>query len=102
MRKIILFTLLIITSGCTQTGPWPILMSNHVEGTPEFQAGWHHGCESGFSTYGTAVYKWFYSFHQEYAMMSNRDYDSAWHEGFDYCRHYIYKWNTQPMYQDAL
>ena len=102
MKKIFLTAILLMLAGCTQEGPWPILMPNHVEGSPEFQAGWKHGCESGFATYGTAIYKMWYSFHQEYAMMSNRDYDSAWHESFDYCRHYIYKWNTQPLYTDGL
>lgn len=101
MKKFVLILLLLLTS-CTQDGPWPILMSNKVEGSPEFQAGWKHGCESGFATYGTMIYKMRYSFHQEYAMLSNQDYDSAWHEAFDYCRHYVYKWNTQPLYQDGL
>jgi hypothetical protein len=100
--KIFLTISLLILGGCTQTGPWPLLMSNKVEGSPEFQAGWEHGCESGFATYGTAIYKMAYSFKQEYSMMDNRDYDVAWHEAFDFCRHYVYKWNTQPMYMDPL
>lgn len=102
MKLFVPIVALFMLTACTQEGPWPILMSNDVEGSPEFKAGWKHGCESGFATYGTAPYKMFYSFYQDYAMMSNRDYDSAWHESFDYCRHYIYKWNTQPTYQDGL
>jgi len=102
MKVLFLTISLLILTSCTQSGPWPILMANDVPGSPEFKAGWKHGCESGFATYGTAIYKMRYSFYQEYAMLSNIEYDSAWHEAFDYCRHYIYKWNTQTLYQDGL
>lgn len=79
----------VLLSACT---PHPIFMSQQVEGSPEFQAGFKDGCQSGFATYAPAHYKIMYPFYQNYRMLKNKDYNAAWHEGFDYCRHYTLSW----------
>jgi hypothetical protein len=72
-------------------------MRNSIDGPPEYQSGWEDGCGSGLATYGTVFDKWSHSFYQNYSMLSNPNYVAAWHEAFDYCRHYNYKWNTQDF-----
>lgn len=74
--------------------PTPLFMDMDPPGSPEFKAGWKHGCESGFATYGSIYNKIAYSFYQDYNMLSVPDYDVAWHEAFNYCRHYNLKWQV--------
>ncbi len=73
----------------------PSFMKIPEQGPPEYQAGWNDGCDSGLATYGTMFDKLGHSFYQNYSMLNNNYYVAAWHEGFDYCRHYNLKWNTQ-------
>lgn len=94
MKNLILIMTVITLQSCSWAGPRPILMDMDPPGSPEFKMGFKDGCESGFATYGTFFYKLNYSFYQNYEMLSNVDYDRAWHEAFNYCRHYSLKWNT--------
>lgn len=95
MKKLLIGALLLVTSACAFGGTTPILMDVDPPGTPEYKAGWHDGCQSGFATYGSLMYKLQYSFYQNYSMLNNPQYVAGWHEGFDYCRHYNLKWMTQ-------
>lgn len=93
MRKLFLMASLVLMQSCVG-GPHPMFMDMDPPGSPEFKMGFKHGCESGFATYGTIFNKSYYEFYQNYDMLENIDYDRAWHEAFNYCRHYNYKWNT--------
>jgi len=94
MKIFFIFALFLLTSCNALGGPKPFLMDADPEGPPEFKAGWKDGCQSGFATYGTALNKMYYSFYQDFNMLKNPSYNAAWHEAFDYCRHYNLKWNT--------
>jgi len=94
MRKILLLSVIALNA-CTFGFSTPVLMDMDPPGPPEYKAGWKDGCQSGFATYGTAIYKMEYSFYQNYSMMRDPSYNAAWHESFDYCRHYNLKWLTQ-------
>ncbi|PIR33130.1 MAG: hypothetical protein COV36_03240 [Alphaproteobacteria bacterium CG11_big_fil_rev_8_21_14_0_20_44_7] len=100
MKKLLLLSAVMSLNACVWDGPNPAFMNMDVPGTPEYKAGWKDGCESGFATYAPAHYKLYYSFYQNYPMLSNRDYNAAWHESFNYCRHYNYKWHTHDIGND--
>lgn len=97
MKKIMAILLLTSLQGCLWMKPKPALLEIDPPGSPEFKMGFKDGCESGLATYGTIFYKSAYSFYQNYDMLSNIDYDRAWHEAFNYCRHYSLKWNTHDL-----
>ena len=90
MKKLLIISLLILQS-CSNA---PLFMKEDQPGSAEFKMGWNHGCDSVLATYGTLYNKMFHAFYQDYEMLSNPDYDTAWHEAFNYCRHYNLKWNT--------
>lgn len=92
MKKLITILLLVCATSCA-----PILLEMDPPGSPEFKAGYRDGCESGLATYGTVFNKMRYSFYQNYDMLSNSDYDHAWHEAFNYCRHYNLKYQTHDL-----
>ncbi len=94
MRKLFLIPVLALSS-CAFGGSSPLFMNVDQPGPPEYKAGWKDGCQSGLATYGSVFYKAQYSFYQNYSMMNNPAYVAAWHESFDYCRHYNLKWFTQ-------
>ena len=62
------------------------------KGTPEFQQGWHDGCDVGSSAGGNAFYKMFYNSNtvDGYKMASSLDYKNAWTYAFWYCYRYVY------------
>jgi len=93
MKKMFIISLLTLAS-CS---PSPLFMKQDQPGSPEFKAGWKDGCESGLATYGTLYNKLSYEFYQNYEMLKVPDYDTAWHEAFNYCRHYNLKWNTHDL-----
>lgn len=57
--------------------------------SPMWKLGWNHGCQSGFTVYGSNYHRTMYKFTQEVDRMSDRDYYRAWLDSFNYCRHYI-------------
>ena len=91
MKKL-LITLLLLLQCCA-----PIFIDMDPPGSPEFKAGWKDGCESGLATYGTMFNKMRYEFYQNYSMLAHRDYDVAWHESFNYCRHYNLKYLSHDL-----
>ena len=89
-----IISLALTAHGCTlKPGP----LSLDPPGSLEYKAGFKDGCESGLATYGTIFYKMRYGFYQNYEMLSNVDYDRAWHESFNYCRHYNLKYQTHHI-----
>lgn len=98
-RNVALLFILILTTACQRDamwfGPAGHTLPQNIEGTPEFKEGWKDGCHSGLATYGPAHYKLWYSYYQNYGMLKNPDYTAAWHESFDFCRHFNFKYHTQ-------
>lgn len=95
--RVLLITLLLLTSACSSGklwgGPAPHSLPQTVEGPIEYQEGYKDGCQSGLATYGPAHYKSYYTFYQNFSMLDNRYYNAAWHESFDFCRHFSYKYH---------
>lgn len=91
MRKTLLLSFLFLQS-CA-----PLMMNMDPPGSPEFKEGWKDGCESGLATYGTMFNKLRYQFYQNYEMLSIPDYNAAWHEAFNYCRHYNLKYQVHDL-----
>jgi hypothetical protein len=59
---------------------------------PIYKQGWRDGCETGMWVYGGDNYRYLgYKFKQDYSMINNEDYYSAWQDSYLYCRWYI--WN---------
>jgi hypothetical protein len=74
-KKVLLLTLLIFTSSC---GPYwykphgSIFKMTPKGGSPGFNLGWKHGCESGLGTqFGGAVYMTFYTWHRDVEITKN-------------------------------
>lgn len=97
MRIILILSLIVTLSACSANklweGPVPHSLPMDVPGPPEYKAGYKDGCQSGLATYGPAQYKLYYSFFQDYEMLSNKYYNAAWHESFNYCRHFSLKYH---------
>ena len=100
MKNLALIPMFFLFAACVWEGPSPAFLDMDPPGPPEYKAGWRDGCESGFATYGTAFYKTYYSFYQDFNMLKNRHYNAAWHEAFNFCRHYNYKWHTNDLTKD--
>lgn len=106
MRNIAAYIVIILMlSGCAKFSalhevfkPWPHGLSKTPEGTPEFQAGWTDGCESGLSVYGNDVYKAFYTFKQDVQLVDHPEYYRAWKDSYTYCRWYVWNW-ARPWQQ---
>lgn len=76
-------------------GPAPHSMPMDVPGPPEYKEGYKDGCQSGMATYGPVQYKLYYNYYQNYGMLKDKYYVTAWHEAFDFCRHFTLKYHTQ-------
>jgi hypothetical protein len=89
-----LFSLLVLVavSGCDTldpTIPWFDKVRPHTveEGSdPNYKSGFDDGCESGYAVYGNHFYKAFHGFKRDSAMVGNYAYDTAWYDGYNYCR----------------
>lgn len=53
-----------------------------------WKLGWQHGCESGYSVYGTNFYSTIYKFKQDVTRINDTYYYKAWNDGFNICRAY--------------
>ena len=73
--------------------PKAFRMNQPIEGTPDFNLGWKHGCETGISTLATDYYKTFYRYRQDPSKITNVEYYKAWKDGYTYCRQYTFKWS---------
>jgi len=99
MLKIIIASLFLV--GCSTLLPKYVPFEEDIPGSPEWKLGWKHGCESGYVTYGHVIYRVIYKFYQDYKMLSNQDYNVAWHEGYNTCRHYMLKLSTADIWKGA-
>ena len=99
-KQIFVFLIMVqLLSGCTLylakqvLKPKPYGMGDTPDGTPEFQAGWDDGCESGLSAYGGSRYKAAYSFKQNVDLLDDPEYYRAWKDAYTYCRWYVWNWD---------
>ncbi len=96
-KKLITVILLaFLISGCSDYRPMvgPPWMQDMLKNGPEggsvnFKLGWRHGCESGISATANRLQRSFYKFRQDYRLVDNPDYYTAWKTSFDYCQRYV-------------
>ena len=81
-RTIMILTLALTAASCRPLSLYMVEPS----GPPEYKLGWEDGCDSGLSAQGGAVAKAAYGFKKRPEMFDNTLYNSAWNEGFTYCR----------------
>jgi hypothetical protein len=84
MHRIMLLVMLSLLglSGCR-----PLFLT-YVEpdGPPEYQLGWHDGCDTGISAEGNWRMKLLFGFKKRPEMSVSDQYKTGWNEGFTYCR----------------
>ena len=56
------------------------------QGPAEYKLGWEDGCDSGLSSISPAIYKMAFGFRKRPEFYNNQLYQTAWNEGFSYCR----------------
>jgi hypothetical protein len=77
MKKILIILSLLLLSSCGDGHYWyrPYgRLFNYMPkgGTPGFELGWRHGCESGLgSQFGGAIYMTFYTWHKDVDIMTS-------------------------------
>jgi hypothetical protein len=92
MKKLLCLLILLMVSGCETfdpTIPWfdkvrPNTLSDDVD--PAYKQGFDDGCESGYAVYGNHMYKTVHGFRRDSAMVGTYGYDTAWYDGYNYCR----------------
>ena len=82
LRPWIAIALLLATTACRP----PSLYFVQPSGPPEYKLGWEDGCDTGLSAQQGAVAKALYGFKKRPEMLDNSVYNSAWNEGFTFCR----------------
>jgi hypothetical protein len=78
--SLIAFSLLI--AGCRPTSLYMI----EPKGPSEYKLGWEDGCDSGVASISPAIYKMAFGFRKRPEFYSNQLYQTAWNEGFSFCR----------------
>lgn len=58
----------------------------NVEGPPEYVQGFEDGCDSGVSSGGSLLQRWFNPYKKDPEKLENALYKMGWNEGFSYCR----------------
>ena len=97
---VVIIIAMVFLSSCTEGEgifretfkPTPAGMGDAPKGPPEFEAGWHDGCETGMGTMTSNYYKTFYKFKQDPSMIHNKMYYQAWKDSYTYCRQYMFRW----------
>ncbi len=71
--------------------PWmqDLLKNGPAGGTTSFKLGWRHGCETGISATANRFQRSFYKFKQDYRMLEDPSYYTAWRTSYDYCQRYV-------------
>lgn len=60
------------------------------DGSPAFNLGWRHGCESGLATgFGGTIYKHFYKWKKDENMLDNPEYNRVFWRAHIVCRHMV-------------
>lgn len=85
-----------LVGGCSDFRPMvgPPWMQDMLKNGPEggntsFKLGWRHGCETGISATSNRLQRSFYKFKQDYRMLEDPSYYTAWKTAFDYCQRYV-------------
>ena len=77
----------IIAAGLLVTGCRPAsIYMVEPQGPAEYKLGWEDGCDSGLSSISPAIYKMAFGFRKRPEFYNNQLYQTAWNEGFSYCR----------------
>ena len=83
MRNAILSLILITAiAGCRPLSLYGI----KPQGTPEYKLGWEDGCDTGLGSVAGGINKYAFGFRKRPEFASNELYNTAWNEGFSYCR----------------
>lgn len=64
----------------------PSLYFVQPSGPPEYKLGWEDGCDTGLAAQGGGVAKVAYGYKKRPELLDNSLYNTAWNEGFTYCR----------------
>lgn len=103
--RILLILLLssLLISGCNwrpQAGPpWAQkMLKEGPEGPENFQLGWRDGCETGISTTGNHMHKFFYKFKQDSTLARDPIYYTGWKNGWSYCQRYIFQYLKREFF----
>ncbi len=73
--------------------PWmQDLLNNGPPGPTNFKIGWKHGCESGMSATANKLQRHFLRFKQDYRLVEDPSYYTAWKTGFNYCQRYVFQY----------
>ena len=87
---LVISTVLLLTSCFTRSNPTYDLLYSYDPDAPEtWKLGWQHGCESGYTAYGTNIYGSMYTFKQDVTRINDQYYYKAWNDAFNICRAYI-------------
>ncbi len=88
MKKLLLLTFLFLAA-CMPGFP-PVMNQGPPSDAPkEIKQGWDDGCQTGVNTYGNDIYKSFYGYKMDPAMINNKAYYETWHDAYNYCRHWM-------------
>lgn len=82
IRALLLLSLLLGIGACRP----PSLYFVQPSGPPEYKLGWEDGCDTGLAASGGAVGKATYGYKKRPELLDNTLYNTAWNEGFTYCR----------------
>ena len=81
-RHMSFIVLLLAAAGCRPISLYMI----EPQGPPDYKLGWEDGCDSGLSAQGGMIAKATFGLKKRPEMADNNSYNSAWNEGFTYCR----------------
>jgi hypothetical protein len=81
-RVFIMFVAVAALSGCRPVALYMIEPS----GPPEYKLGWEDGCDTGISSQSAGIFKASLGFRKRPEFYDNPLYNTAWNEGFSYCR----------------
>ena len=78
--------------------------SSLVNASPEFQQGWHDGCETGMASGSNTFYKMFYRNNKVdgYKMAGSPEYKVAWGNAYWYCYRYDYVKQKSPIFRSMF
>jgi len=82
LRQLILIALVLVTASCRPLSLYMV----QPPGPPEYKLGWEDGCDTGLAAQGGMVAKAAYGFKKRPEYIDSSLYNTAWNEGFTYCR----------------
>lgn len=81
-RLFLLLSVAVAMSACRPASLYFVQPS----GPPEYKLGWEDGCDTGLAAPGGALAKAIYGYKKRPELLDNQLYNTAWNEGFTYCR----------------